>query len=41
VINPSFDVTPGELVSAIITEDGVARPPYSDSLARTRRKIDQ
>lgn len=33
VRNPSFDVTPGELVTAIITERGVARPPYRDSLA--------
>ncbi len=31
---PAFDVTPSELVSAIITERGVARPPYSESLAR-------
>jgi len=33
VFNPAFDVTPAELVSAIITEFGVARPPYTDSLA--------
>ena len=32
--NPAFDVTPAELVTAIITEHGVARPPYADSLAR-------
>jgi len=31
--NPAFDVTPGDLISAIITEAGVARPPYGDSLA--------
>ncbi len=30
--NPAFDVTPAEYVSAIITENGVARPPYSASL---------
>ena len=34
VINPAFDVTPAELVSAIITEEGIARPPYIDSLAQ-------
>ncbi|MGC8784328.1 MAG: S-methyl-5-thioribose-1-phosphate isomerase [Armatimonadota bacterium] len=34
VINPAFDVTPAQLVSAIITEEGVARPPYIDSLAQ-------
>ena len=28
VFNPAFDVTPGELVSAFITERGVARPPF-------------
>ncbi len=32
VRNPSFDVTPAELVTAIITERGVARPPYAESL---------
>ena len=30
---PAFDVTPAELVTAIITEEGVARPPYTESLA--------
>jgi methylthioribose-1-phosphate isomerase len=28
VENPAFDATPFSLVSAIITEDGVLRPPY-------------
>ncbi|MDH3198524.1 MAG: S-methyl-5-thioribose-1-phosphate isomerase, partial [Candidatus Krumholzibacteria bacterium] len=28
VYNPAFDVTPADLVSAIVTERGVARPPY-------------
>jgi methylthioribose-1-phosphate isomerase len=32
VFNPSFDVTPARLVSAIVTERGVARPPYQASL---------
>mgnify|MGYP006277434093 CR=1 FL=1 len=32
--NPAFDVTPAALISAIITERGVLRPPYSESLAR-------
>ena len=32
VYNPAFDVTPAELVTAIITERGVARPPYEQSL---------
>jgi methylthioribose-1-phosphate isomerase len=34
VLNPAFDVTPHRLVTAIITERGVARPPYTKSLAR-------
>lgn len=32
VRNPAFDVTPHRYVSAIITERGIARPPYSESL---------
>jgi methylthioribose-1-phosphate isomerase len=32
--NPAFDVTPADLISAIVTEQGVHRPPYEDSLAR-------
>ena len=31
--NRAFDVTPAELVTAIVTEAGVARPPYGPSLA--------
>ena len=30
--NPAFDLTPAELVSAIVTEAGVHRPPYATSL---------
>lgn len=30
---PAFDVTPNELVAAIITEEGVARAPYTENLA--------
>lgn len=33
VWNPAFDVTPAELITAIITDRGVARPPYRESLA--------
>jgi methylthioribose-1-phosphate isomerase len=35
--NPAFDVTPAELVTAIITERGVARPPYSKSLRKMKK----
>jgi methylthioribose-1-phosphate isomerase len=38
VFNPAFDVTPAELVTAIITECGVARPPYRRSLAALKRQ---
>jgi methylthioribose-1-phosphate isomerase len=31
--NPAFDVTPAQYVTAIVTENGVARPPYAASLA--------
>jgi methylthioribose-1-phosphate isomerase len=34
VANPAFDVTPAELVTAIITEKGVARPPFGDAISR-------
>jgi methylthioribose-1-phosphate isomerase len=27
--NPAFDVTPAELIAAIVTEEGVSRPPYA------------
>jgi methylthioribose-1-phosphate isomerase len=30
--NPAFDVTPADLVTAIVTERGVHRPPYEESL---------
>ena len=32
VHNPAFDVTPNALIAAIITDKGVARPPYTTSL---------
>lgn len=31
--NPAFDVTPSELITAFITERGVLRPPFGESLA--------
>lgn len=38
VFNPAFDVTPGPLISAIVTESGVHRPPYSFSEEAARRE---
>lgn len=32
--NPAFDVTPNDLIDAIITEKGVVRPPYRKNLAK-------
>ena len=37
VFNPAFDITPAELVSAIITERGVVREPYGTGLAALKR----
>jgi methylthioribose-1-phosphate isomerase len=37
VFNPAFDVTPNEFVTAIVTEAGVARHPYTESLAKLAR----
>lgn len=34
VQNPAFDITPAELVTGIITEKGIVRPPFSDGLSR-------
>jgi methylthioribose-1-phosphate isomerase len=34
ISNPAFDVTPNDLVTAIITEKGVARAPYTESLKK-------
>lgn len=31
--NPAFDVTPAELVAALVTEVGVLRPPYTETIA--------
>jgi len=32
VYSPAFDVTPARLIAGIVTEKGVARPPYVESL---------
>ena len=38
VWNPAFDVTPNRLVAGIITEYGICRPPYVDSLRAVHAK---
>ncbi len=34
VLNPAFDITPPDLVSAIITEKGVVTPPYTENIRK-------
>ena len=34
VINPAFDMTPPDLISGIITEAGVAKPPFEESIKK-------
>ncbi|MBK6796936.1 MAG: S-methyl-5-thioribose-1-phosphate isomerase [Acidobacteria bacterium] len=34
IANPAFDVTPNRYISAIITEKGIARPPFKESLKK-------
>lgn len=38
--NPAFDVTDGDLITAIVTEKGICRPPYEQSLAEMFRRQD-
>jgi methylthioribose-1-phosphate isomerase len=38
VYNPAFDFADNELVTGIITEYGIARPPYSESLMKISEK---
>jgi len=39
VRNPSFDVTPNDLITAIITERGVVRPPYGAGLSALLNEV--
>jgi methylthioribose-1-phosphate isomerase len=38
VYNPAFDVTPNEFIDAIITERGIARPPFKTTLSELKNK---
>ncbi|MBV8602301.1 MAG: S-methyl-5-thioribose-1-phosphate isomerase [Candidatus Eremiobacteraeota bacterium] len=40
VYNPAFDVTPGRLVTAFVTEYGVIRPPYFESIPDLESRAD-
>ena len=37
--NPAFDVTPNRLITAIVTENGIVRPPFDVNLARIVKNI--
>ena len=37
VYNPAFDVTDHELIAGIVTEYGVARAPYTESLQKMKQ----
>jgi len=39
VANPAFDVTPARYITAIITEVGIAYPPFEDSLAELMARV--
>jgi methylthioribose-1-phosphate isomerase len=39
VWNPAFDVTPNHLIAGIITERGIVRPPYTESLKRVSEEV--
>ncbi len=41
VYNPAFDVTPNEIITGIITEEGIAYPPYEESLAEMVRRAEE
>ena len=34
--NPSFDVTPAEFITAIVTEKGIVRPPFAENLRKIK-----
>jgi methylthioribose-1-phosphate isomerase len=38
IYNPSFDVTPASLITAIVTENGICKPPFEDSLGIIARR---
>jgi methylthioribose-1-phosphate isomerase len=38
IANPAFDVTPARFITAIITDRGIARPPFEESLAGLHEK---
>ncbi len=41
VYNPAFDVTPGKLITGIVMETGICRPPYTTSLRLALKRSDR
>ncbi len=39
VINPSFDVTPSELITAFITDKGIIKPPFGENFIDIENKV--
>jgi methylthioribose-1-phosphate isomerase len=39
--NPAFDITPHRYITGIVTERGILRPPYAESLAAAVRELAQ
>lgn len=39
VYSPAFDITPHELISAIVTDRGVLRAPYQESIASLKQEV--
>jgi methylthioribose-1-phosphate isomerase len=39
VYNPAFDITPNKLITAIITEHGVIKPPFEVNLAKNKTDV--
>ena len=39
VRNPAFDITPHEYIAAIVTEKGISREPYSESLPKPATRV--
>jgi methylthioribose-1-phosphate isomerase len=37
-LNPAFDITPFRLITAIVTEKGIVKPPFSKNLSITLKK---
>jgi methylthioribose-1-phosphate isomerase len=41
VYNPAFDITPHRYLTAIVTEEGICRPPFAESLAQAKGSAQQ